>query len=477
MNQNPNGPYSSDPNYPSMTDPQNAGTLPSARPLPEMPYQQPGLDPNTPNRPYSNPPSQPQMPGGPYYPPPQRMGPFAEMGGMTQPPNYGVPNQPSLPPFGTGPTGQQQPSGPMYGAPNPQGMPPFMGQQQPSGPMYGVPNQPSLPPFGTAPMGQQQDSGPMYAVPNPPSMPPFPPQSTAPQGPLSGYNMYMQPGVAVPPTSPMPPAQQPKKRVTNRTLVLVAVILLLLIAASIFGVVAYNNNQATIHTAATATAQAHARSTARAQATINAQATTAASATTMASTFPFSNNLVLNDQLSDNSHMAQYGWESGTNCFFINGSYNARDPQPTSYVTCGAQNTNFANFTLQVQMSIQLGGPSALEGVFFRGNESAAQYYIFVVDSQGAYLFAVQNNGNGHNLRVLKEGQASGFTPGFGIVNTLGIVARGEQISVYVNNTQNPIFQYTDGSYTTGQIGFVASADSTGRTVDTYNDIKVWQLT
>lgn len=268
----------------------------------------------------------------------------------------------------------------------------------------------------------------------------------------------------------------PRKKIERRSIILLVVIVLLVFAGSLFGLVAYNNNQATLHANATGTAQVQARTTAIAQATFNAKAAAAASATARASTYPFSDKLVLSDQLADNSHAGEYGWDGGTNCFFINGSYNARDPQPTSYVTCGAQNTNFANFTLQVQMSLQIGGASALEGVFFRGSESAAQYYIVAFDSQGQYLFAVQNNANGRNLRVLSQGTVGSFSSGFGVVNMLSIVARNDKFSVYINNTLQPVFQVTDGSYTTGQIGFIAGADSSGRTIATYNGIKVWQL-
>lgn len=264
----------------------------------------------------------------------------------------------------------------------------------------------------------------------------------------------------------------------RNVLILIAVILLLVLLGSAFGLVAYNNNQATLHTNATATAQtrAHTTATAIVQATLDTKATAAANATALASTYPFSDKLVVNDQLSDNSHVGQYGWDQGANCFFVNGSYNVRDPQANSYVTCGAQNTNLANFTLQVQMSVQLGGNVALEGVFFRGNESAAQYYIIAFDSLGQYLFAVQNNAYGHNLRVLKQGSTLDFTTGFGSVNTLSVVAKGDQLSVYINSTSQPLFQISDGSYTTGQIGFIAGADSTGRSVMTYNTIKIWQL-
>jgi hypothetical protein len=274
----------------------------------------------------------------------------------------------------------------------------------------------------------------------------------------------------------MPPASQPapKKRKSG-LIILIVVALFIILGGSIFAVASYNNSQASQHATATATAEVHAMT----QATASSRATASASATALASTYPFSNKLVLHDQLSDDSHTAQYGWDQiAGQCFFINGSYNVRDSQATTYATCGAKQTNFTNFTFQVQMSIQLGGSGAAGGVIFRGNEGASQYYLFGLDAQGDYALFLENGGQSGSSRTLKQGviSNSNFIMGFNAVNTISVVARGSQIAVYVDDTTHPLFQIVDSTYSSGQIGFAVLTDSSGRAVVNYNAANVWQL-
>jgi len=400
---------------------------------------------NNPNyRPYGPAPSQPNQPAPPpgtapgYGAPPPNTGPG---GSSPYPPARPEPNSG----YGSGPYSNPYgpPSGPGTG-PNP------YTNTSPATPLPPGPN--PYDPYAPTMLSRQAVPNQSYTT-YPPQRPSYP----QPQGPLS-----------LPP--PVPASQTPQKRGRGAA-VLIAVIALLVVAGGLIGFIAYNNHQNTFHANATATAQAQALSQqARATATGQAQAT----ATAIRSTYPFSNKLVLDDPLTNDSHVSQYGWENdGTYCFFANGSYHAVSNHANYYYTCGASRSNFANFTFQVQMTIQQGGNGAEGGLFFRGVENNSQYYILFVDTQGNFDFDISVNSKGENDRTLQRGQLTNFLTGFHQVNTFGVVANGNQLSLYVNGKQE--FQLTDTTYTLGQIGFIASYGSSNTDV-IFNNVKVWQL-
>jgi serine/threonine protein kinase len=248
-----------------------------------------------------------------------------------------------------------------------------------------------------------------------------------------------------------PPASQLRK---VQLAVLIGVILVMaIIGASVFGVVAYNNNnQATMHANATATA--------------NMQAT----ATAIASTYPFSNKLVLNDPLTDNSKGVS--WDENSHCSFSGSAYQAIVDKPGYYYPCIATKTSFSNFTFEVQMTIKQGDNGASGGLIFRASPNNRQY-LFFLDTQGNYNLDVSVDRTGTNSRIVKRGQVTGFSAGLYQVHTLGVVANGNQISLYVD--QQSVIQLTDPTYTSGEIGVLAySASSTADIA--YNNLKVWQL-
>jgi type II secretory pathway pseudopilin PulG len=257
---------------------------------------------------------------------------------------------------------------------------------------------------------------------------------------------------------------QPPQKKGRSKMVLVAVIALMaIIGGSVFGVVAYNNNnQATMHANATATANAQIKS----QATANMQAT----ATAVASTYPSSNKLVLNDPLTDNSRGVS--WDVNSHCSFSGSAYHAIVDKAGYYYPCIANKTSFSNFTFEVQMTIKQGDNSTSGGLIFRASPNDRQYMLFL-DTQGNYDFEVSVDRTGTNSRIVKRGQVTGFTAGLYLVHTLGVVANGNQISLYVD--QQSVMQLTDPTYTSGEIGILAY--SAGSTADVaYNNLKVWQL-
>lgn len=243
------------------------------------------------------------------------------------------------------------------------------------------------------------------------------------------------------------------------------IILILVVGGSAIGVVAYNNNQNTMHASATATAQANAQATAHVQAT----------STAIASAYPFSNKLVLNDPLVDNSKGVNWDNDQANGCFFSGSAYHVVDSQANSYGTCAANSANYTDFTFQVEMVIKSGNDGAGGGLIFRADNANSRYYRLYIDKDGNYgiLVSVDTTGTNGNARDLKDGVASQFSTGLGQTNTIAVVAHGEQIAFYVN--QQLIATVTDSTYTHGQIGFTANTQ-TGTTEAVYTNAKVWQL-
>lgn len=244
--------------------------------------------------------------------------------------------------------------------------------------------------------------------------------------------------------------------------------LLLIAAAIIIPVVAYNNVQ-TSNKNATATANAQAAGTAQARAT--ATGITIATATAIASTYPFSNKVVLSDPLTDNTK--GYGWQESNSCQITGSAYHVIDSQANTYQPCVATNTNFTDFTFQVEATIKKGNTGAAAGLIFRADSANNKFYRLYADKEGNYGILVAVDTTGTNVRALKTGSSSLITTGLDQTNTLGVVARGDSISFYVNSQL--VTTVTDSTYTHGQIGL--SVDTTSGTTDVaYSNVKVWSL-
>jgi hypothetical protein len=293
------------------------------------------------------------------------------------------------------------------------------------------------------------------------------------QTPAQPYTTYPPEGQlpnAFPPPPFVPPVVPPK-RGRNMTAVIVIVVLVLVIVASTIGFVGYNNNQKTLHANATSTAQANA--TANVLGTVSAQNTVYAHQTAVASTYPFSANQVFNDPLTDNSK--GYAWDNDNQfCYFSGSTYHVYDDQVKTYQACVASKTNFSDFTYEVQMVIKKGDPVVGGGLIFRSDSANNKFYRLYIDTTGNYGILVSVDKTGTNTRTLKSGAAASFTNGIGATNTIAVVAKGDQISLYVN--RELVTTVTDSTYSKGQIGFDTDlyTSQTGEVV--FNNAKVWAL-
>src|SRR6266852_3110374 len=279
--------------------------------------------------------------------------------------------------------------------------------------------------YGGPPSGQNPNPyGPYEQNPPTPAPPPSDPYAQTVASTNPNYNAY-----TFPPTIPpsMPPA--PARRGPSMRAILIAVIALVLVIGAIaFGFVSYNNAQ-----------QGNASATAQA----------AMTATAIASTYPFSANLKLNDPLNNNSKGS--GWQTDSLCKFQGNAYHATDSQANTFTSCSAINTDFTDFTFEVEAVLNSGDAI---GVTFRGNADKNQFYRLAIYSDGTYDVYLYVDSSGTNSRKLTNGSITP-TPDLTNTNVISIVARGSTMTFYFNKTE--VTSFTDPTYTHGQIGVAAT--------------------
>ena len=204
---------------------------------------------------------------------------------------------------------------------------------------------------------------------------------------------------------------------------------------------------------------------------------------------PHSGTFVMNETLANNN----YGWQESTTpiggaCRFVEGGYQDYnpiiDPNP-----CFAYNTNFANFTYQIDMKFtSIGQLHSGGGIIFRGNSTTGKYYFFEIYNSGKYSLQVCNAGD-CTLQLAgykSDNQAlKAFHPGLNVPNTLAVVAIGTKFDLYVNNQFIKEVVDPNNTYTTGMIGVLTTGgnDNNLRTAATstpgqvlFSNAKMWKL-
>ena len=189
--------------------------------------------------------------------------------------------------------------------------------------------------------------------------------------------------------------------------------------------------------------------------------------------YPFSTALMLNDPLNIANNAN--GWDTSNSsdgrCAFTSGAYEITTYHNHETQFCVAEAINVSNFTYEVQMTIKNGGAGAMGGVVFRDTQGTARHYVFALGTDGSYNLTAKTDPTTGN--TLRTGMITGFITGFNHPHTIGIVARGSQISIYVDHNQ--IIQLSDTTYASGTIGMISRYGTSNTTAD-YTNAKVWQL-
>jgi hypothetical protein len=368
-------------------------------------------------------------------------------------------------PYGTPPNPYGTPPNP-YGTP-----PPATPGAAPYDP-YAVPPTVAAPPSSPSNPYTAYPPNPPGANPYPPNTPganPYPPYPNNAPPPLNQPNVYQQqyPGSMPPaynaaPPGGMPPVAPRRSSGSKIVLIVLAVLVVLGGIVAVIGVSARNSQIATENANATATVNArNTTATAQVRATTTAQAN--ATATAIVSTYPFSANVKLNDPLTDNSR--GNGWLTNNFCSFTGGAYHIAISDTPSYVSCYATKTNFTDFTYQVDMKVAKGD---FAGLTFRGDNANSKRYALIIGQTGDCILFLYTQDK--NPKTLYEGMVSASIAQGA---TLGVVARGSKITLYVNNQQ--VTSVNDSTLGSGQIGTIAYYVQNPADVS-FSNAKVWQL-
>jgi eukaryotic-like serine/threonine-protein kinase len=278
----------------------------------------------------------------------------------------------------------------------------------------------------------------------------------------------MQPEAAAPPLSRYPspqptntpsleqaavPTQQRGKRFSLRITILLSILALLIIAASGFYAIA--SRSTSLHPRAISTVTAKVSSTTQLYLTAT------------------SGNISLNDPLSQNdiNNWVEYFPPQGGGCAFREGAYYSTALQK-GILPCLAQGPDFSDFTYQVQMTISTGDEG---GLIFRsddlnpnGDPSSTNYYLFGIRNDGHYSLSYHSNQPGV---LLTSGSSSAIKTGLNQPNLLTVIARGSNISLYVN--QRYITSVNDSTRSSGLIGVFAQNDGNSTEL-AFRNAQVW---
>ncbi len=270
------------------------------------------------------------------------------------------------------------------------------------------------------------------------------------------------------------PASSQRRKSSRGRGILLALLVLILLLGSSAGLYYYFvgfGSPSTTDANATATAQANA--TVLANNNVHGTATALANnrdatATAQANANPYppgTGTLVLDDPLSNNTK--GYQWEEGSRdggyCTFTGGAYHSIILQAGFFHSCLALATHFTDFAFEVQATIVSGSSS---GIVFRADRATTHLYYFIIDKNGNYYLKVYFDKFGNSSIV-----ASGSSPAIHASgsNLIGVVAQGNNISLYVN--RQPIKSVSDSTFSSGQVGVVALAGEVA-----FSNAKVWSL-
>jgi hypothetical protein len=157
-------------------------------------------------------------------------------------------------------------------------------------------------------------------------------------------------------------------------------------------------------------------------------------------------------------------------CQFIKDAYHVRETQPHTFVSCAGA-FSFSNFAFEVEMTIVQGDCG---GALFRSDSIKGKYYKFSICRNGTFTLFKYMDDTGKNTQALVPMRDySAIKRGMNETNVIAVVAKGEQITLFINKQQAVIVQ--DGSLEAGCIELIAANDSSGTEV-VFQNMKIWTV-
>lgn len=332
---------------------------------------------------------------------------------------------------------------------------------------------------------------------------------TIPSSPEAQPPIFIPPNVehitgpTLPPVSfksDQEPKQATRSSSENRrphivTTALIALALVLILSGGIYGVFTWKTNLDNTNATATAganfvtntafakaTTHANFTATANVQTTANAITIHDVTATALANTsqYPFSytpHQFQLRDvfpnlfkQLTNNDN-----WDNNDQCKLISVGYLVMSSSSNQATTCFAGNTKFTNFTYELHFQIIKGDCA---GIIFRASSDEKNFYSFMICQDGSYMFV--SNVNGSLIKPSRTGTSLAIAKGLNSYNTIGVEARGIQLSFYIyQGVHSPpvfLFSVPDNKYSQGSIGVIVNSLHNKPTQVLFLGTKVWTL-
>ena len=236
--------------------------------------------------------------------------------------------------------------------------------------------------------------------------------------------------------------------------------------------------QAQINATATAQAEETANAIAGMTATVEAQASeTPGVLQTAISVRPFLYQDALNN--ATNANTAAESWDQNANCIFAQNGYH--DEEESNWHICAEGANIYQDVAITVNMQI-LNGLTG--GLLFRASPAVTDHnqyngYLFQINDVGQYRISRVSPSFGSigdpNIIPLQNWMTSpALLKGNSALNNLEVIANGVTLDFYINGTFT--YQVVDNNYTSGEIGFYATAD--GETVAdvVYSDLNVYPI-
>jgi hypothetical protein len=218
---------------------------------------------------------------------------------------------------------------------------------------------------------------------------------------------------------------------------------------------------------ATASTQAGAAATAQAAATAGAQA----SATAIASAFPFSDQVILNDELT----VPGATWTQNATCRFSKESYQATLDSTTQVgLMCAEQQRLSGSFSYEVHIASLQGASDSMAGIVLGIPVPAGLTgYMFVINQSGSYGYYLC----GASCTPLQQGTFNVpalFPLAVGV--TLNVTGAGAALTFYVNRQQIASYTTSYGAvYQNDGVG-VAVYSASGQAAAAFTSAQAWEL-